>query len=182
MYYPLLYSLMYASLAHSTGTTRHCREKKVRVRHPVPTKFPNELNIRRDTFSSLGGVPPQEMCIVLAELMKSKWGNSIKLLVGPAPMCTSLEPLMHNVVRRFLLPAPGLGLMACGSLRVWSLSSPTQVFGRPPGGLSGSSVEIGRRCRLRSADGVAHRCLDQVGGIGDDGQDLEGGRSRRNCN
>ncbi|CAK9044487.1 Dihydroxyacetone kinase (DHA kinase) (Glycerone kinase) [Durusdinium trenchii] len=52
-------------------------------------------------LNNLGGVPPQEMCIVLAELMKSKWGNSIKLLVGPAPMCTSLD---MNGISISLLP------------------------------------------------------------------------------
>lgn len=41
--------------------------------------------------NNLGSVPPQEMCIVTNDLMKSKWASSIKLLVGPAPMCTSLD-------------------------------------------------------------------------------------------
>ncbi|CAJ1362250.1 unnamed protein product [Effrenium voratum] len=51
--------------------------------------------------NNLGGVPPQEMCILVAELMKSKWGASIKMLIGPAPMCTSLD---MNGVSLSLLP------------------------------------------------------------------------------
>jgi len=42
-------------------------------------------------INNLGGVPPQEMCIVTADLMKSKWASSIKLLIGPASLCTSLD-------------------------------------------------------------------------------------------
>jgi len=42
-------------------------------------------------INNLGGVPPMEMCIVTNDLMKSKWASSIKLLVGPAAMCTSLD-------------------------------------------------------------------------------------------
>lgn len=41
--------------------------------------------------NNLGGVPPQEMSIVVGALMKSKWASSIKLLVGPAALCTSLD-------------------------------------------------------------------------------------------
>eukprot|EP00929_Paragymnodinium_shiwhaense_P085958 TRINITY_DN4641_c1_g1_i1.p1 TRINITY_DN4641_c1_g1~~TRINITY_DN4641_c1_g1_i1.p1 ORF type:complete len:634 (-),score=224.89 TRINITY_DN4641_c1_g1_i1:94-1995(-) len=42
-------------------------------------------------LNNLGGVPPQEMCIVANSLRKSKWADSLKLLIGPAPMCTSLD-------------------------------------------------------------------------------------------
>lgn len=42
-------------------------------------------------INNLGSVPPQEMCIIVADLMKSKWASSIKLLIGPAQLCTSLD-------------------------------------------------------------------------------------------
>jgi len=51
--------------------------------------------------NNLGSVPPQEMCIIVSALMKSKWGSSVKLLIGPAPMCTSLD---MNGVSISLLP------------------------------------------------------------------------------
>merc|ERR1719424_64412 len=41
--------------------------------------------------NNLGQVPPQEMCIITADLMKSKWASSIKLLIGPGQLCTSLD-------------------------------------------------------------------------------------------
>jgi len=51
--------------------------------------------------NNLGSVPPQEMCIIVSALMKSKWGSSVKLLIGPAGMCTSLD---MNGVSISLLP------------------------------------------------------------------------------
>jgi len=41
--------------------------------------------------NNLGAVPQLEMCIMVSALMKSKWAGSIKLLLGPAPLCTSLD-------------------------------------------------------------------------------------------
>jgi dihydroxyacetone kinase len=41
--------------------------------------------------NNLGGVPPQEMCVLMNSLRKSKWASSIKLLIGPAPLCTSVD-------------------------------------------------------------------------------------------
>lgn len=52
-------------------------------------------------INNLGGVPPQEMCILVAELMRSKWGSSVKLLIGPAFLCTSLD---MNGISLSLLP------------------------------------------------------------------------------
>ncbi|OLP74824.1 Dihydroxyacetone kinase, partial [Symbiodinium microadriaticum] len=51
--------------------------------------------------NNLGGVPPQEMCILVADLMRSKWGPSVKLLIGPGLLCTSLD---MNGVSISLLP------------------------------------------------------------------------------
>ncbi|CAL1152191.1 unnamed protein product [Cladocopium goreaui] len=50
-------------------------------------------------INNLGGVPPQEMCILVAELMRSKWGSSVKLLIGPAFLCTSLETWNRRMVQ-----------------------------------------------------------------------------------
>jgi dihydroxyacetone kinase len=50
--------------------------------------------------NNLGGVPPMEMCIVVADLMKSKWASSIKLLIGPGTLCTSLD--MNGVSLSFV--------------------------------------------------------------------------------
>lgn len=41
--------------------------------------------------NNLGGVPPLEMCVVVNALMKCEQASKIKLLVGPAPLCTSLD-------------------------------------------------------------------------------------------
>ena len=41
--------------------------------------------------NNLGAVPPHEMGVLTQALMKSKVGSKIKLLVGPAPLCTSLD-------------------------------------------------------------------------------------------
>merc|ERR1719277_1343619 len=42
-------------------------------------------------INNLGSVPPVEMSILTGGLMKSEWAPSIKLLIGPALMCTSLD-------------------------------------------------------------------------------------------
>jgi dihydroxyacetone kinase len=42
-------------------------------------------------INNLGSVPPQEMCIIANDLMKSKWASSIKLIIGPGQLCTSLD-------------------------------------------------------------------------------------------
>lgn len=68
-------------------------------------------------INNLGGVPPQEMCILVAELMRSKWGSSIKLLIGPALLCTSLD---MNGISLSLLPyssqlAPWILAPCCGA-------------------------------------------------------------------
>lgn len=41
--------------------------------------------------NNLGGVPPQEMSLFAGALMKSKWAPSLRLVVGPAGLCTSLD-------------------------------------------------------------------------------------------
>jgi len=55
-----------------------------RMKSPAPDGYACLVN-------SLGNVPPQETSIVVADLMRSKWAGDIKLLVGPAPLCTSLD-------------------------------------------------------------------------------------------
>ncbi|CAK0817314.1 unnamed protein product [Prorocentrum cordatum] len=55
-----------------------------RMQAPAPDGYACLIN-------SLGNVPPQEMCVLTGSLMKSKWGETVKLLVGPALMCTSLD-------------------------------------------------------------------------------------------
>lgn len=69
--------------------------------------------------NNLGNVPPQEMCIVVAALMKSKWSSSIKLLVGPGALCTSLD--MNGVSLSLLRLTPELaaGLVAPTSVPAW---------------------------------------------------------------
>jgi len=42
-------------------------------------------------INNLGGVPPLEMCVVANAVMKSEHAAKIKLLVGPAALCTSLD-------------------------------------------------------------------------------------------
>jgi len=42
-------------------------------------------------INNLGGVPPQEMSLLAGALMKSKWAPTLRLIVGPAALCTSLD-------------------------------------------------------------------------------------------
>eukprot|EP00933_Yihiella_yeosuensis_P005634 TRINITY_DN110182_c0_g1_i1.p1 TRINITY_DN110182_c0_g1~~TRINITY_DN110182_c0_g1_i1.p1 ORF type:complete len:642 (+),score=207.63 TRINITY_DN110182_c0_g1_i1:72-1997(+) len=56
--------------------------------------------------NNLGSVPVQELCILVNDLMKSKWGGSIKLLVGPGSLCTSLD--MNGVSLSILKLTPEL--------------------------------------------------------------------------
>lgn len=69
--------------------------------------------------NNLGGVPPQEMNIIVADLMKSKWADTIKLLVGPAPLCTSMD--MNGVSLSLLRLNPSFAkyLKAETSVHLW---------------------------------------------------------------
>lgn len=54
--------------------------------------------------NNLGSVPCQEMSIIVASLMKSQLADKIKLLIGPAQLCTSLD--MNGVSLSLLRLSP----------------------------------------------------------------------------
>mmetsp|Transcript_92948 Transcript_92948/g.240096 ORF Transcript_92948/g.240096 Transcript_92948/m.240096 type:complete len:634 (-) Transcript_92948:176-2077(-) len=69
--------------------------------------------------NNLGGVPPMEMTIIVAALMKSKWAEKVKLLIGPAALCTSLD--MNGVSLSLIRLTDQLsqGLKAPTALAAW---------------------------------------------------------------
>jgi dihydroxyacetone kinase len=58
--------------------------KGKRMEAPAPDGYACIVN-------NLGSVPPLEMCVIVNALMKSEHGSKIKLLIGPAQLCTSLD-------------------------------------------------------------------------------------------
>lgn len=62
--------------------------------------------------NNLGGVPPIEMSIITGAVMKSKWGEKIKLLIGPAALCTSLDMNGFSLSLLRLTPALAAGVSA----------------------------------------------------------------------
>jgi len=58
----------------------------LQLMHLVPAKA--DLCV---LLNNLGAVPPNEMSILAAEVMRSELGSRIKLFIGPAPFLTSLD-------------------------------------------------------------------------------------------
>jgi len=70
-------------------------------------------------INNLGGVPALEMGVFPQVLMKSRWASSLKLLIGPAPLCTSLD--MNGMSLSLLRLSPELEsyLVAPTAVRAW---------------------------------------------------------------
>jgi dihydroxyacetone kinase len=77
-----------------------------RMKAPAPEGYACLVN-------NLGSVPPVEMCIVTNDLMKSKWSSNVKLLIGPAQLCTSLD--MNGISLSLLRLTPTFKELLCAS-------------------------------------------------------------------
>lgn len=122
--------------------------------------------------NNLGNVPPQEMCIVVASLMKSKWAGDVKLLIGPGPLCTSLD--MNGVSLSLLRLTPELEafLKADTSCAAWpravAPAFPTPVKGvsakDPFDGVTPSADEVVEKALERCAKALieAKKMLDDL--------------------
>merc|ERR1712137_1058956 len=86
-------------------------------------------------INNLGGVPPLEMTCIAADLMKCKFASDIKLLIGPAPMCTSLD--MNGISLSFLCLSPMLKemLLKPTTSRAWP-AAVVPEFPKPAAGIT----------------------------------------------
>jgi len=86
--------------------------------------------------NNLGGVPPQEMSLFAGALMKSKWASSLRLVVGPAALCTSLD--MNGVSLSLLRLTPELEgyLTAPTDVAAWP-KAVAPAFPKPVAGIKG---------------------------------------------
>lgn len=107
--------------------------------------------------NNLGSVPPQEMCIIVAALMKSKWADSIKLLVGPGSLCTSLD--MNGVSLSLLRLTPQIEslLKADTAVAAW----PTAVVPHFPEPVKGISCKDPFDGVVASTDDVVGAALER---------------------
>jgi len=87
-------------------------------------------------INNLGSVPPQEMTILTASLMKSKFASSIKLLVGPGQLCTSLDMNGMSLSLLRLTPELDTYLKAETSVAAWP-KAVVPTFPKPVPGISG---------------------------------------------
>lgn len=69
--------------------------------------------------NNLGGIPPIEMSIITGTLMKSKYGEKIRLLIGPAALCTSLDMNGFSLSLLKLTPELAAGLLAATVVVAW---------------------------------------------------------------
>lgn len=109
-------------------------------------------------INNLGSVPPLEMSIVTGALMKSKWGDSIKLLVGPAGLCTSLD--MNGVSLSLLKLTPELAeaLKAETAVAAW----PKAVAPKAPEPVKGVALPNPLETVEASSDDVVRTALEKV--------------------
>lgn len=94
--------------------------------------------------NNLGSVPPQEMCIVIADLMKSKWAKDIKLLIGPGALCTSLDMNGISISLMKLGEKNGELLLAPTSAAAWP-AAVAPKFPEPVAGIKGLDPFEGRK-------------------------------------
>lgn len=106
-------------------------------------------------INNLGGVPPQEMSIISAVLMKSKWAAKIRLVVGPAALCTSLD--MNGISLSLLRLSPEIEtyLLAPTTVAAW----PRAVLPTFPGPVDGVIVLDTMGEVLSSQDDVVEQIL-----------------------
>jgi dihydroxyacetone kinase len=109
-------------------------------------------------INNLGGVPPLEMSIVTGAVMKSKWGEKIKLVVGPAALCTSID--MNGFSLSLLRLTPGFATNLCSptSVAAW----PTAVEPSFPKPLKFTSVTDPMEGVIASSDETASAFLVKV--------------------
>ena len=70
-------------------------------------------------INNLGSTTPLEMSILADELLQSKVGEQIQMLIGPAPLMTSLDMRGFSVSLLPLTPADESALTATVAPRVW---------------------------------------------------------------
>jgi len=108
-------------------------------------------------LNNLGGVTPIEMSLLVGELMKSDHGPKMKLLVGPAALCTSLD--MNGVSLSLLKLSPDLEalLTADTPVAAWpkavAPAFPEPVTIEIPGAFDGVAA---------SADEAVSQALDKI--------------------
>jgi dihydroxyacetone kinase len=137
-------------------------------------------------LNNLGGATPLEMAVLAEELVRSRIGDRIKWMVGPAPLMTSLDMQGFSVSLLPATPADEAALAAPVAPHAWPGCLPvSHVAVVPlPDGLTPiqpipskndrTAAFLGRCCDILIAAEADLNALDAKSGDGDTGSTLAG--------
>jgi ATP-dependent dihydroxyacetone kinase len=137
-------------------------------------------------LNNLGGTTPLEMSILAEELARSSLGTSVKWMIGPASMMTSLDmhgfsvsllPVDHSQVTALAAPvAPHAwpGLSPLGAVMVKPLPDGLAPIQPVPSGHPARRALVDRCCKALIACEADLNLLDAKSGDGDTGSTLAG--------
>jgi ATP-dependent dihydroxyacetone kinase len=135
-------------------------------------------------LNNLGGATPLEMAVLAEELVRSRIGDQVRWLVGPAPLMTSLDMQGFSVS---LLPvddadevallapvAPWAwpGCLAVGAVPVVSLPDGLAAIPPTPSKNDATAAFLRRGCDILIASEAELNALDAKSGDGDTGSTL----------
>lgn len=135
-------------------------------------------------LNNLGGATPLEMAVLAEELVRSRIGDQVRWLVGPAPLMTSLDMQGFSVS---LLPvddadevallapvAPWAwpGCLAVGAVPVVSLPDGLAAIPPTPSKNDATAAFLRRGCDILIASEAKLNALDAKSGDGDTGSTL----------
>ena len=135
-------------------------------------------------LNNLGGATPLEMGVLAEELVRSRLGESISLMVGPAPLMTSLDMQGFSVSLLPLTEADEQALLAPVAPHAWPgclPEGPVEVKPLPdgltpiqpmPSRNDANRTLIERCCRILIAAEADLNALDAKSGDGDTGTTL----------
>jgi len=135
-------------------------------------------------LNNLGGAMPLEMSVLAEELIRSRIGDQIRWMVGPAPMMTSLDMQGFSVsllpvgsseealLQSPVTPWPWPGCRAVGDVQVLPLPDGLTPIQPIPSQNAGMAAFITACCRVMIESEAALNELDAHSGDGDTGSTL----------